>query len=315
MVRKTVCLTPVKNEEWIIGKFLQAASLWADHIVLADQNSTDNTIRIARKFHKVKIINNPFPGLDEYKRQDLLINEARLYPGEKIFVALDADEFLTPNFSSPEWSSIDKSCRGTSFSLSMANIKPNFKQMWYFNKKFPLIFIDDGTTHQSGSIHQNRLPQARYHVELSDVQVMHLQYLNPQRNQAKLRWYQAWEAVHRPDRHPVDVYRQYNHHLCLTNQLSNIPKWWLTEYQKYGNDLTTISRSESCWWDKEIQSWIKSYGKNKFRYYDARDSNKIEHFDPPAKLLLGYLRFTQPYYPKFLIPRIDNLIKRFVCLS
>ena len=45
-----ICLTPVKNEDWIIEKFLRATSLWAEYIILADQNSTDRTVEIAEKF-------------------------------------------------------------------------------------------------------------------------------------------------------------------------------------------------------------------------------------------------------------------------
>lgn len=44
--RKTqiVCLTPVRNEAWILERFLKAAELCADHIVLADQDSTEPKI-------------------------------------------------------------------------------------------------------------------------------------------------------------------------------------------------------------------------------------------------------------------------------
>ena len=34
---KVICVTPVRNEAWIIEPFLRAAELWADHIILADQ--------------------------------------------------------------------------------------------------------------------------------------------------------------------------------------------------------------------------------------------------------------------------------------
>lgn len=34
-------LTPVRNEVWILDRFLKAASFWADHIIIADQMSTD----------------------------------------------------------------------------------------------------------------------------------------------------------------------------------------------------------------------------------------------------------------------------------
>ena len=35
-----VVLTPVRNEAWILRAFLEATSLWADHIIIADQMST-----------------------------------------------------------------------------------------------------------------------------------------------------------------------------------------------------------------------------------------------------------------------------------
>ena len=34
-----VCLTPVKNEAWILDRFLKCAGLWAEHIIIADQGA------------------------------------------------------------------------------------------------------------------------------------------------------------------------------------------------------------------------------------------------------------------------------------
>jgi glycosyltransferase involved in cell wall biosynthesis len=44
-----ICLTPVKNEAWLLDRFLQATSLWADFIIIADQMSTDGSQEIAKK--------------------------------------------------------------------------------------------------------------------------------------------------------------------------------------------------------------------------------------------------------------------------
>ena len=38
-----VVLTPVRNEAWVLHAFLKATSLWADHIIIADQMSTDGS--------------------------------------------------------------------------------------------------------------------------------------------------------------------------------------------------------------------------------------------------------------------------------
>ncbi|GAG56902.1 unnamed protein product, partial [marine sediment metagenome] len=47
---KIICLTPVKNEAWILDNFIKCASLWADHIIIADQDSTDDARKIAKKY-------------------------------------------------------------------------------------------------------------------------------------------------------------------------------------------------------------------------------------------------------------------------
>lgn len=47
------CLTPVKNEACILERFLYAASLWADHIIVADQMSTDESREIAKKIQRL----------------------------------------------------------------------------------------------------------------------------------------------------------------------------------------------------------------------------------------------------------------------
>ena len=36
-----VVMTPVRNEAWVLKAFLEATSLWADYIIVADQMSTD----------------------------------------------------------------------------------------------------------------------------------------------------------------------------------------------------------------------------------------------------------------------------------
>ena len=55
---KIICLTPVRNEAWILKAFLSATSLWADIIIIADQMSTDGSREIARQFPKVKLLEN-----------------------------------------------------------------------------------------------------------------------------------------------------------------------------------------------------------------------------------------------------------------
>ncbi|HSY54210.1 MAG TPA: glycosyltransferase family 2 protein, partial [Opitutaceae bacterium] len=120
-----ICLVPVRNEAWILERFLQCTSTWADHIIIADQQSADGSREIAARYPKVRLVENPGIGLDEKTRQELLIAEARKVSGPRILIALDADEMFSANFAtSPEWPSLLAAAPGTSLWLERADLYP-----------------------------------------------------------------------------------------------------------------------------------------------------------------------------------------------
>ena len=88
---------PVKNEDWILDFSLSCASLWADHIIVADQNSTDRTPDICRSFEKVILINNNEVKLNMSFARQLLLDKAREFGTDNILFCLDADEVLSAN--------------------------------------------------------------------------------------------------------------------------------------------------------------------------------------------------------------------------
>ena len=146
-----ICLTPVKNESWILEKFLTATSLWADHIILADQNSDDGSREIAKKFPKVILLTNNGIGFNEFERQTLLINEARKIPGKKLLISLDADEILSGNFAnSSEWNKIKQAPIGTVVKMRKANILPNLTKYW-LSDFLVTGLMDDGTPYNGYS--------------------------------------------------------------------------------------------------------------------------------------------------------------------
>ena len=111
-----VCLTPVKDEAWILARFLRCAATWADHIIVSDQGSIDGSRAIAQNCAKTKLIENPAERYDEGARQRLLVEAARSIPndGKRIFIALDADEALSANWrKSPEWHKLLRAAPGT----------------------------------------------------------------------------------------------------------------------------------------------------------------------------------------------------------
>jgi glycosyltransferase involved in cell wall biosynthesis len=324
-----ICLTPVKNEAWILDKFLECASLWADYIIIADQNSDDGSCEIASRFEKVKIIQNPSSSLNEAQRQKLLLEAARKLPFPRLLIALDADEFLSPNFvSSFEWQSALNSQPGTIIKMPSVQIKPDMKHYWQLGEG-AFGYIDDGHEHSGSLIHSPRvpLPSSAPEIKFKEVVVMHYQYVDWERMRCKHRWYQCWERLHNGHRSAIDIFRQYHHMYAVKkNELKEIPNWWFDGYSTYGIDIENISKEEFRWWDKEVLRNIEEYGAEQFSkesiwdvqwktiayQYGYKNTSKFE--DPRSfleKIVHTWLLKTQPYSEATGVRLIEKILKKY----
>src|SRR5437763_8235341 len=118
-----IVLTPVRDEAWILKRFLECASLWADHIIIADQSSDDSARAVAHTFPKVTVIENPNHEFSEVARQRLLIEAARRLPGPLLLMALDADEIMSANIlDSTEWRTALQAQPGTVLCFSKVDL-------------------------------------------------------------------------------------------------------------------------------------------------------------------------------------------------
>jgi hypothetical protein len=242
---KIICLTPIKNEEWILGNFLSCVSLWADNIIIADQNSTDNSVEIALHFQKVILIRNTNDNFNEPERQKLLIEEARKIEGEKLLIALDADEFLSGNFiSSMEFAGLKKCKPGTKILFEWLNIHPNCKEYW--SKGFHYLgFIDDNSKHIGIEIDSPRLPinsvcDENKVYKINEIKVLHLQYTNVERLKYKQIWYQCLEKTFTSlsplggKRTNFYIFQRYNKFKFAEPILFPLETLWLDYYYKQG---------------------------------------------------------------------------------
>lgn len=318
-------MCPVRNEGWIIREFLANASLYADVIILADQNSTDDTRDIAKLFPKVHLIVNESDTLNERERQEILVTEARKFGEHNLLIALDADEIFTPNFiSSRLLETFTTYSPGTAFQFDWANVQPDGK-LYRSAPLHPIAFIDDGSeVEQALLIHRPRLPiqNAVAVVKIPDVKVLHFQYWDWQRMLSKQRWYQVWEVQNKPKVNPLDLYRTYHHmHSDNSAQMVKIPEEWLDGLKNYGLVLEKLPRNMgSYWWDIEVQLQINKHGLSKFVKLDLDALfPEIElgrsKFD---RLVLSYLRGTQFSYriqplrfSGLFLYGLDRLIRRF----
>jgi len=325
-----ICLTPVKNEAWILDRFLKCASLWADYIIIADQQSMDGSIEIAKKYPKVIAIDNNEKKFSEKVRQNLLINEARKIKGPKILITLDADEILTgDSLNSGEWKLILNSEPGTVIRFRFLNIYPDFKYYWWPQYYMSWGFVDDGRMHEGIDIHSSRLPVSgsTREIFLEEIKVMHFQYTNWERMESKHRWYQCYERINNPDKSSIEIFRPYHHMYAIKkSEVKKIPDEWFDYYKQSGIDLAIANRQKYYYWEKLVLEFFDKYGTKFFKKEDIWDINwevaardfgyeNINKYRDPRNFFLKivhfWLRKSQHSHTNIFVRTIDKILKIF----
>ncbi|SHL06065.1 Glycosyl transferase family 2 [Rhodothermus profundi] len=324
-------MTPVRNEAWILERFLQCASTWADYIVIADQQSTDGSREIARRFEKVVLVDNPHDAYDEGARQQLLIQTARELPvqGQCILIALDADEMFSANWmESKEWQQLLSAPPGTVLYFQWANIGPNVSCAWIDPSYKPFGFVDDGSPHRGRPIHSPRVPVPEDAPALyfHEIKVLHYQYADWARMRSKQRWYQVWEALHHPEKRPVTIFRQYHHMEAAIRQAGPVRSEWLAGYEALGIDMRSIPKASHYYWDEEVLKLLVEHGPERFRKLNIWDqdwgtlaarqglSYNGQLRDPRTpfeKTIHAWLRATQGISHKLPVRAVQKLLQLF----
>lgn len=277
------CLTPVKNESWILARFIECASTWADHIVIADQFSDDGSRDIAARYPKVTLVDNDSAAYDEGARVNLLLRTARSIPctGKRIFISLDADEALSANWSeSEEWQSVLNAPPGTVLGFDWANILPGYEEAFIPDGIKWFGYVDAGDDFEARVIHSPRLPWTAESpsIILKDIKALHFQYTDWPRMRSKQRWYQVWERIKFPAKRATELFRQYNHMMAIPpRQKCAVDDRWFAGYEKLGIDMKSITKQDYYWWDAEVVELMDKHGIDTFKrlaIWDA-DWNKI----------------------------------------
>lgn len=273
-----VCLTPVRNEAWILGRFLRCAERWADHIIMADQGSTDGSGEIAARHPKVRVIRNPGAIVEEGSRQELLLAAAREIPGPRLLLALDADEMLSANYAaSPEWPALLAAPPGTQICLERGDVYPFCQDIGVFHSPWLFGFMDDDRPHQGRFIHSPRVPQDEHGPKLflADIKVLHYQYTDWARMKAKHRLYEVIEALHDPRRGAISIYRQY-HHMDVPNPCRvPIRHEWLDDYVRAGIDMTSTNVEGRYAFDADTLSHLEKHGARRFAKLSIWDTDWV----------------------------------------
>lgn len=326
-----ICLTPVRDEAWILEEFIEMAATWADYIIILDQCSTDCSREIAKRHAKVILVENDNPEFDEKFRQNTLLEKAREITGKRILIALDADEALTANFiSSGDKQRIGEAAPGTIIKFRWPQILKNYTECSML-KHTVFGYVDDGAQHYPETIHSLRLPTPEKSPELCIDKTcnMHLVYLGWKRQKRKQKWYQCWETLHSEDKSAVRIFRLYNRHILYnSSNIVSVPEEWVNDYKQIGVSFESITakQDQNTWWDKQIVEWINLYSSKCFEKVDIWDTDWVElankekirineenFYDPRGrgtKLAFFWLKNTTNYSRTIPVRIIDRILKK-----
>jgi len=321
-----IVMTPVRNEAWVLRAFLEATSMWADYIIIADQMSTDGSREIAKSYEKVILIDNKNPEFNEAERQGMLVAKAREVAAgrDTLLWGLDADEILAANaFETEDWKKIMNSKPGAVFWFKWAQL--TYDRNHYYDPKdsFPWLFHDDGVEPHGNyvrNMHSMRIPYPMDEHDMTfveDFRVLHLGTAPLNRVRAKERFYMFvdWQLNQRS---LLSLYSYVNSN-AYPSELFELPQEWTYTTEKDGWDLwSNVELDEThCWMDDYIYERLSKYPMSSLAklpiwvpeflaYYKLSDPRPWH-----VRLVHAYLAFAQSRQNNVFVRRINKILKKF----
>ena len=323
-----IVLTPVRNEAWVLRAFLEATSLWADYIIIADQMSTDGSREIAKQYPKVILVDNNRQEMHMAATRRILFEEAKKIEGDKLLFTLDADEFLSGDFvNTADWQKIMSSKPDDSFCWKWMNLKGNDVSKYSTFRHYYWCVHESETLWEGefpdNFIHEWRLPWSPktdkgHEFLLDDFFSIHLARVNELRQRNKERFYQVSTVGQNPKKSRVSLYRQYHSEEKLVYK--DVPKDAYCFYEEHGMDLWKYINldDEGEYYTSEILSYFEKDGMKKYALLDIWDQDWMKRNglkDPRNvfhKIILGYMHKTNPYANSILVRCVDKILKVIV---
>lgn len=321
-----ICITPTKNEAWILPYFLELNSHWADQFIVVDQNSDDGSVEILRNHPKVNLIENKRTDYDEAYRSELLWGAVRkINANKRIVIALDADEFIPPALTQTlEWNSFKEMAPGTNIYMKWMQIMPGLKTYYHFGDIKPFGYVDDGKEIAGKKIHSARVPLNAgvkpYYC--SEVLNLHLGDVPVIRNYKKHSWYLMWEFINKKAS-PLDLNINYRKSVKPSNKaVKPVEEEWIPA--GVFPETLDIKVDALTWWDTEILNWMKTYGENRFRRIDIWNFNWnliglksgygkkiVDPRSPLDRLVISYIAFVKYRKGNYFVRAVNYFIKLF----
>lgn len=270
MTPKVVILTPVKNEAWIIERFLAVATRCADLVIVVDQNSTDGTAQICRRFERVHVLTNPTDDYDESSRQQLLIEEARrLVPGPRVLLALDADELVAADaIATDDWRAMLAARPGTVVYFEKPDLYESVSRCIRYTTPWPLAYCDDGAPHQGRLVHSIRIPvrESADRLVLEQAKIIHYGLARPRAQRAKSRYYSVIENTRQTQRSVLLRRWAYasNRNYGGGGRVMAPSDEWFAGWEAQSIAVRSVADAEYHWQDFEVLRFFQRYGTRRY---------------------------------------------------
>jgi len=279
---KVIALMPVKNEEWILEKTLAPLSKICDHIMVADQNSTDRSIEIVRSIPNCILSKNDEVYHSSNVRKMLLDAARESFSGSNLLISLDADEIFTSNILDKDimesWKALPK---GTSISLvwnqlwRSIHLYRNDDSVWTNNRKY-FVYIDDKSRAFDNvnviNDHTGRFPfdPRKIYVE-NRVSVLHFQFVCYERMLSKQNYYMVSEKVFgdETDKCINEKYKIAKDEENISFQ--RVDKKFYSGWEELGMSFDIRINEYLFWYDLEVLSMMKKYGCRFFKNLNIWD--------------------------------------------
>lgn len=264
---KIIALLPVKNEAWVLEHTLRCLSAFCDVVLVSDQQSTDGSREIARRFPKVVWVTSTESRICEQARWQLW-DVARQYDGDNLLWCTDADELVSPSLIRAALERPDNGIR------SGVVIETLYCHFWNGADRYrtglgayapywkPVAIVDNRRLDYDRSralpLHEERvpIPPGAIRVRAEHAPVLHLQWLLPHRSQMRQAWYRCREWLQR-EHSASEINRFYSVTLPRWHVPTEpIPADWLQELTLPG---TAVDR-EPSWQQAEILGWFDARG-------------------------------------------------------
>lgn len=322
-----VVLTPVRNEAWILHAFLKATSLWADYIIIADQMSIDGSREIYPQYEKVIVVDNPREEMHQARTRQLLFEAAKKIEGDKILLALDADEFLSGDFVNTHgWKTIINSEPGDVFCFRWMNLLPDINKYMTHQPYYWAVHMNEDVMKgkfPDNFIHEWRLPWPKHvHQEyiIEDISFIHFARVNQQRQANKEIFYQVSTAYKDDNYSGIKLFRHYQtYHPITEDEVVEVPNDAFIYYTNNNLNLLQEIKCEDVgqhYIDSVLRNF-KEKGLKHFAKLDIWDNDFVKKYNlknPQSifdRAIIAYLRSTKKWTKTFFVKGIDYLLKKF----